>query len=171
MITFAKKHHLQAINDIYNQAVEDGFRTAHTCPISMSERKSWFYHHTEKRYPVFVFIEDERVVGWLSISSYRSDRQALDEVVEVSYYVDYHHHGKGIATRLMQHAIDFCDDAGYRIMVAILVSDNKPSFSFLKKFDFREGGRIPNAIHYHNEFRDHLYMFKNLSSKTSDNKP
>lgn len=44
-------------------------------------------------------------VDWLSLSPYR-DRPALARTVEVSYYVDYALHGKGIGSALMQHALE-----------------------------------------------------------------
>lgn len=162
MITFATPHHLQAINDIYNQAVEDGLRTAHTEPVSLKDRKLWFQNHNQSQFPIFVYQDKNRTLGWLSISPYRSDRQALNEVAEVSYYVNYEFHDRGIATALMEKGITFCRSKKYRLLVAILVSKNKPSIALLEKFSFTEGGRIPNAIHYKDEFRDHLYMYKPL---------
>lgn len=162
MIKKARPKDLEVINEIYNQAVEDGLRTAHSEPISLAARQGWFKDHPESTFPVFIYEKDGNVVGWLSISPYRSDRQALNEVVEVSYYVDYDYHGKGIATQLMKHAVEFCSEINYRIMVAILVSENIPSIGLLKKFNFREGGRIPGAVHHKGEYRDHLYMYKKL---------
>lgn len=162
MIREAGPKDLASINDIYNQAVEDGLRTAHCESISLAEREGWFLDHQESNYPIFLYEENNKTLGWLSISPYRSDRQALNEVVEISYYVDYGHHNEGIATTLMQHAIDFCRKANYRILLAILVSGNQPSISLLQKFGFQEVGRIPDAIHYKDVFRDHLYMCKRL---------
>lgn len=164
MIIEAGFEHLSAINKIYNQAVTDGLKTAHTEPISLEEREHWFKKYPRNRYPVFVYLKDQKPIGWLSISPYRFGRQALDTVIEVSYYIDYHYHGNGIATKLMYNGIDFCSKAGYQIMVAILVSGNKPSMGLLEKFDFLEGGRIPGAIQYKGEVRDHLYMYKVLNS-------
>lgn len=162
MIKPAQTIHLESITDIYNQAVEDGLRTAHTAPISLAERKLWFRDHSEEDYPVFVEELDDTVVGWVSISPYRSDRQALNEVVEVSYYIDYNHHNRGIGTALLDHAIGFCQRKNYRIIIAILVSQNEPSLALLDKFEFKECGRIPRAIHYGDTYRDHLYMYKQL---------
>lgn len=162
MIVHAKPEHLQSINDIYNQAVNEGLRTAHTNPISLAERKTWFQHHSRERFPIFVYLEKSSVLGWISVSPYRSGREALDEVIEVSYYVDYEHHGQKIATKLMQYAVDFCRQKKFRILVAILISGNEPSIKLLEKFNFCEGGRIPDAIHYKKVFRDHLYMYKKL---------
>jgi len=36
---------LEAVNEIYNQAVDSKFSTAHTEPISMDERMDWFREH------------------------------------------------------------------------------------------------------------------------------
>lgn len=165
MIHPARPEHLEAIDDIYNQAVKDGLRTAHIKPLSFEERKTWFERHPKDQFPIFVFIDDENknVLGWISVSPYRSGRQALDDVVEISYYVDYDHHGSGIATKLMKKALQFCKKADYRIAVAILISSNTPSVKLLEKFGFIEGGRIPDALHFEDTFQDHLYMYKNLT--------
>lgn len=162
MITRAVPKHLKAINDIYNQAVANGLRTAHTQPVPLKKRRHWLSNHPGDTHPVFVYLHDDTVLGWLSVSSYRSDRQALNEVVEISYYVDYDHHNQGIATELMEYGLQFCREKNYRIAVAILISGNRPSIALLEKFNFSECGRIPKAFHFDDEFRDHLYMFKNL---------
>jgi phosphinothricin acetyltransferase len=165
MIHPAQPEHLEAINEIYNQAVEDEQCTAHIKPFSYKERKTWFAKHSEDQFPVFVYINDEsEVIGWISLSPYRSDRQALKDIVEINYYVDYDHHDEGIATELMTRALQFCKESDYRIAVAILISSNEPSIHLLKKFGFIEGGRIPNALHFEEEFQDHLYMYKNLAN-------
>lgn len=165
MIEPAHPEHLEAINDIYNQAVEDGLRTAHIKPLTYKERKNWFKRHPRDKFPVFVYLDEkDNVLGWISVSAYRSDRQALNDVVEISYYVDYDYHGKGIATELMSHALQFCEEANYRIAVAILISSNEASINLLQKFGFIEGGRIPDALHFGDgdEYRDHLYLYKNI---------
>lgn len=162
MIAPARPEHLETINNIYNQAVADGLKTAHTEPTSLEYRQQWLGKHSNNIYPVFVYLDDESVLGWLSVSPYRKDRQALNEVVEVSYYVDYNHHNQGIASALMKHGLQFCQEFGYRIAVAILVSDNQPSIALLENFGFREAGRIPDGLNFSGEFRDHLYMYREL---------
>lgn len=158
LIIHAQPEHLPDIDRIYNQAIEDGLRTAHLEPLTHKEREDWLKSHSDESFPVFIWTEHESVLGWLSISPYRSGRGALSEVAEVSYYVDYNHHGKGIATALMEHAIDFCTRSHFRILVAILVSENIESIALLQKFGFEEAGRVRDAIHYRHIFRDHVYM-------------
>ena len=162
MITKAQEEHLQQIDAIYNQAVSDGLRTAHTHPLSREERMEWFRRHDNELYPIFVWLEDETVKGWLSVSTYRSGRDALDEVVEISYYVDYRNHGKGIASELMRYGIAYCKKNNFRILVAILISGNHESVGLLKKFGFKESGRIQRAVHYKDIYRDHVYMSLNI---------
>lgn len=162
MIARAQKEHLPEINDIYNQAINDGLRTAHLSPISEQERLEWFEHHDNEQFPIFVWLDNDTVLGWLSVSPYRSGRDALSEVAEISYYVDYNRHGEGIASELMKHAIAFCSRASYRILVAILISGNEESIGLLHKFGFEESGRIKRAIHYKDIYRDHLYMSLNV---------
>lgn len=162
MIITARAHHLPAINDIYNQAVADGFRTAHTEPVSLDEHQKWFADHAPQPYPVFVYVDDDSVLGWLSVSSYSENRQALSDVVDISYYVDYNHHNQGIASALMEHGLQYCQNYGYRIAVAKLVSDNEYSIALLEKFGFSEAGRVPDGLNFGGEFRDHLYMYRKL---------
>ena len=162
MIRFALPGDLEAINNIYRQAVRAGLQTAHIEAPSLQERKQWFDKHSKQHYPVFVYESKGSIAGWLSVSPYRAGRQALAEVVEISYYVHSDHQGQGVGSSLIERAIDFCGETGYRIMVAILIEGNEASMALLNKFKFREGGRIPEAIHYRETFRDHLYYYKKL---------
>lgn len=162
MITTATSQHLQDINNIYNKAVKDGLRTAHTEPVSLEERKNWYQKHDSAQYPIFVYLENNKLKGWLSISPYREGRQALNEVVVISYYVDYEHHGQGIASALMEHALNFCKAKNFRLALAILIDGNEPSIKLLEKFHFEECGRIPNGIHYDDIYRNHLYYCKSV---------
>ena len=111
MIRLATPGDLQGINKIYNQAVADGLRTAHTEPTAFQEREGWFHTHDKESHPIFVYEKHQQVLGWLSISAYRSDRQALNDVIEISYYVDYAHHGQGIGSKLMGQGLQVCQSA------------------------------------------------------------
>lgn len=53
----------QAIIDIYNQAVEDGLKTADTKKTSTEEGFNWMKGHLKGPHPVFVYIVDQQVAG------------------------------------------------------------------------------------------------------------
>lgn len=163
LILRAQKRHLTAIDNIYNQAIADSLRTAHLEPLTKKQRQDWFRIHTRDEYPVFVWLEGTDVMGWLSISPYRSGREALAEMAEISYYVHYNHHGKSIGSNLVEHGIAFSKKQGFRILVAIMVSGNEASRILAEKFGFEESGRIKNALRFKDEIRDHVYMSLELS--------
>jgi phosphinothricin acetyltransferase len=136
---------LPAINEIYNQAVALKFSTAHTDPISMEERESWFREHDPNKYPVFIWQEGQEVSGWLSFSPYRKGRKALQSTAEISYYVRTRHHRRGIGSRLMEFALKEAPALGFKTLIAILLEPNTASVNLLKKFGFELWGNVPNV--------------------------
>lgn len=162
MIQRAKPDHLDEITRIYNQAVEAGLRTAHLQPRNRQEQSEWFDRHGKDPYPIFVDRREGEVVGWISVSPYRPGRCALDEVAEISYYVDFRHHRKGIATGLMEHTLSYCRSQKFRILVALLIEGNTGSVRLLKNFGFCLWGVIPKAVKYQQEHYDHICMGREL---------
>jgi len=153
----ARLEDLPDINEIYNQAVRQRFSTAHLEPVGMEERKHWFAAHNPVVYPVFVAVDEKKVVGWVSLGSYREDRQALAHVAEVSYYVDEKVHGKGVGSSLMGHAMNAAPDYGFSILIAILLNKNPASIGLLLKYGFEEWGRMPGIAIIDEQEADHLY--------------
>ena len=95
---------LEAITDIYNEAILTTTATFDTEPKSITERREWFQAHGE-RFPVLVAVVEGKVVGWTSLSKW-SDRRAYDETAETSFYVKSEHRGQGIGRRLKGAIID-----------------------------------------------------------------
>ena len=157
VIRLAHREDLAVINMIYNQAVSQKFCTAHLSSISLKQREKWFEEHDPDRFPVFVTVQDERVTGWVSLGSYRSERQALAHVVEVSYYVDEQERGKGIGSMLLEHAIAVAPSFGFSILIAILLNRNSVSIALLEKFGFSRWGIMPGIAKIDNQLADHLY--------------
>ena len=92
---------LSAIVAIYNQTIAARNTTADTTPFTVEARLDWFNAHSAGEYPIYVCeADDGQALGWLSLSPYRG-RSALARTAEVSYYVDYACHGKGIGSALM----------------------------------------------------------------------
>ena len=156
-IRLASKEDLPSINTIYNQAVRQGFCTAHLVPVDLEYRHAWFSDHPPERYPVYVYQEDNVIMGWVSLGAYRADREALAHVAEVSYFVDQGSRGRGIGSQLLQHALHVTPACGLSILVAILQNKNPVSISLLKKFGFSLWGSMPGIASIGKETADHLY--------------
>ncbi len=123
----------------------------------MNQREAWFKVHDPDRFPVFVSVHDELVTGWVSLGPYRSDRQALAHVTEVSYYVDEHERGKGVGSMLMDHAISVAPSFGFSVLIAILLNRNPGSIALLEKFGFTCWGTMPGIAKIDDQLADHLY--------------
>lgn len=161
-ISIAQQGDLPRINQIYNQAVQQRFCTAHLEEVKMQEREHWFAAHDPSRHPVFVAIDEQVVVGWASLGPYREERQALAHVAEVSYYVDEKMRGKGVGSKLMDHAMNVAGEYGISVLIAILLDKNPVSIALLRKFGFEEWGRMPGIARIEGQVADHLYYGLNL---------
>ncbi len=162
-IRIARPEDLFHINDIYNQAVEQKFCTAHLEPVGMEYRDDWFREYNQDHFAVHVAAEGSRVVGWSSLGPYRSGREALAHVAEVSYYVHNDAKGKGIGTMLLNHAIEEAPRYNYSVLIAILLSKNSASIALLEKFGFSCWGSMPEIAIIGDQVADHLYFGLKLS--------
>ena len=161
-IRLAVEEDLPHINQIYNQAVNQRYCTAHLLPVTLEEQISWFKKHDPTRFPVFVSELNHQVTGWVSLGVYRSERQALAHVAEGSYYVDKSQRGKGFGSRLLQHAIGIAPEFGFSVLIAILLGQNLASMGLLKKMGFVCWGSMPGIAHIEGQKVDHLYYGLNL---------
>ena len=160
MIRSANEKDLADIDNIYNQAISAGFNTAHTEPLNKNERLKWFEKYSEDKFPLYVYEKNNKVIGWISVSPYRKGRSALKETVEISFYVDFNFHRKGIGTELVQHCLDQAERIKKRVFLAIIIEGNDGSINLMKKLGFEKWGFLPNVINYQNEIRGQVYMGK-----------
>jgi L-amino acid N-acyltransferase YncA len=156
-IRLAREEDLPIIDEIFNQAVFMKFCTAHLEPIGMEQREKWFAVHDPERYPVYVAESGRKVTGWISLSPYRADRQALAHVAEVSYFVHEDHRGTGIGSMMLQHAINVAPAFGFSVLVAILLDRNRASMALLEKYSFERWATMPGIVRIGRHRADHLY--------------
>ncbi|PLW94389.1 MAG: hypothetical protein C0591_12945 [Marinilabiliales bacterium] len=150
------------ITDILNQAIEAGNATAILETFKPEDRLSWLQEHMGEKYIVYVAEIDDQLVGWLSLSPYRKGRQAFRHLAEITYYIDYAYHRKGIAKALYEKALEHCRQYDIKDLVAFLYADNKASVDMLKKLGFTQWGLFPNTIYIHNRELDHVIYGKRL---------
>jgi len=161
-IEIAQRTDLEAMVEIYNQAIEDGVCTADTETFNLAERVDWFNSYTPESHPLLVAKEDNEVLGYCTISPYRYGRKALKHTAEISYYIHFKHHRKGVASQMMDHAIALCPSLDIKTLVAILIGDNQGSIALLKKYGFEEWGRLPKIVELSAGHYDHLYYGRHL---------
>ncbi len=164
-IRIAKLEDLEAIIEIYNQAIAAGQKTADITPVTTDDRKNWFEAHTSHKYPILVAEKDDVIVGYLTISSYRPGRMALRHTAEVSCFVHFEHHRQGIASNLLKHAIRMCPSLQIKTLFTILIDSNHGSIRLLEKYGFEKWGHMPRVAEFDGIEVGHLYYGLRIEKK------
>ena len=163
-IRTAKREDLEAIVEIYNQAIVAGQKTADITPVTVEDRVDWFERHAPNKYPILVAEIDTRIVGYLTISAYRPGRMALRYTAEASYFVHDEYHRRGIASNLLQHAIDLCPLLQIKTLFAILIDSNEASIRLLEKYGFEKWGYMPRIAEFDGTEFGHIYFGKRIEN-------
>ena len=144
----ATREDLPGIVSIYNQAIIEGGLTADIDTFTTSEKIDWFYSHDPAVHPLFVFREGTELAGWLSVSPYRPGRRALRFTVEVSCYIGADFRQRRIGSLLLTHSVEWCKNAGYRRIFAVVLDTNTPSLNFFRKHGFVDWGHLPGVAEF-----------------------
>jgi L-amino acid N-acyltransferase YncA len=164
MIRNADASDLPAIADIYNAAIPGRLATADTEPVSLASRQSWFQDRDFSRHPIWVFEDagqDKRIQGWLSFKPFYG-RPAYSATAEVSIYVDPNAQRAGVATRLMEHAIERAPELRLATYLAFVFAHNGPSLALCRKFGFEQWGHLPGIAVLDGTDRDLLILGRRI---------
>ena len=88
-IRLAEHKDIEAIVEIYNQAIVTHRCTADMDIFSPQERISWFDEHQLLEYPMYVYEINNKVVGYLYFTAYRPGRRAMRYTAEISSHLFY----------------------------------------------------------------------------------
>ena len=156
---------LGEITSILNQAIRLGDANAYTKTFTHAERVDWLKENSCGKYAVYVYKHTNRVFGYINIGPYRKGRDAFSNTAEVSYYVDFKYHRKGIATELMKKALEHCRKNGIKTLLAFIYDHNEPSIKFLKKFGFDQWGLFPQAAESKGRLLNHVIYGLKIDKK------
>lgn len=135
---------LPLIVAIYNSTVASRIVTADTEEVPVESRRGWFEHHSPERRPLWVAVEEGKVVGWLSYSSFYG-RPAYDATCEVSVYLAPDHRGRGLGSALLQRCIRHAPVIGVTTLLGFIFGHNAPSLRLFEKHGFKSWGRLPRV--------------------------
>jgi len=134
----AKLDDLEAITEIYNEAILTTDATFDTEPKSDAEQRVWFTNHGPKN-PILVAELDGTVVGWASLSKW-SPRRAYADTAEVSLYIKEEFRSRGIGKKLLETIIQEGDRAGLHTVIARITTGNKESIHLHEQAGFKHIG-------------------------------
>ena len=153
---------LPSIVDIYNQAIETRHSTGDLQPVRVEDRRVWFQEHPAGKYPIYVAEEEDLVVGWCSLSAYRQGRAAFRYTAEISYYIRFSHHRRGIGTALIGHTLAACPTLQIKHLFAIVLENNPASLRLLEKMGFEQWGYLPRVADFDGMEVGHLYYGRHV---------
>ncbi|WP_031492014.1 GNAT family N-acetyltransferase [Succinivibrio dextrinosolvens] len=145
MIRTATLDDVSSINKIYNYEVINTTVTFDTQPRDESCGIKWFLAHNDSNHPIFVYVIDDKVVGYCSLSPYRF-LDAYAQTVEISLYVHKEYRKQGIGKDLCRYVLDYAKNRDdIHNIIAVITSDNEKSINLFKSFGFENGGTIPQT--------------------------
>lgn len=145
MIRTATLDDVSSINKIYNYEVTNTTVTFDTQPRDESSGIKWFLAHNDSNHPIFVYVIDDKVVGYCSLSPYRF-LDAYAQTVEISLYVHKEYRKQGIGKDLCRYVLDYAKNRDdIHNIIAVITSDNEKSINLFKSFGFEDGGTIPQT--------------------------
>jgi len=129
---------LDAITEIYNEAIIKTVATFDTELKTKEDQKKWFDDHGSKN-PILVAEQNGVMVGWASLSKW-SDRCAYSDTAEISLYIKEEHQGKGIGRRLIEAIIKEGEKTGLHTIIARITEGNESSFHLHRSVGFTHIG-------------------------------
>ena len=131
---------LDAITEIYNEAIRTTTATFDAVPKTREEQVQWFESHGAT-HPILVADLDGVVAGWSCVSKW-SDRCAYSKTVEVSFYVEQGHRGQGIGRELMQAIIEEARRLGFHTLIAQITEGAEQSLHLCKSMGYVHAGTL-----------------------------
>jgi L-amino acid N-acyltransferase YncA len=146
MITIrdAKQEDLPEIVAIYNSTIAGRMVTADTEPVTVEERQTWFASHSPEKRPLWVAVENEKMVGWISFKSFYG-RPAYDHTAEIAIYLHPEFRNLGIGRELLEYVIKLSPKLKIKTLLGFVFAHNAPSLGLFGKAGFTIWGHLPKV--------------------------
>ena len=166
MIRHAQAADLGAILDIFNDAISNTTSVYYYEPHTIRDMVSWYEDKVRDGFPVLVFEENNRVIGFASFGPFR-DRPAYKYTVEHSVYVHKDHRGRAVGTRLMMDLIRIANEREYATMVAGIDSRNEVSRVMHENLGFTNCGTVKRVGYKFGKWLDVTFYQYELRGPTT----
>ncbi|MGZ8435481.1 MAG: N-acetyltransferase family protein [Limisphaerales bacterium] len=144
---------LPTIVAIYNASIPGRAATADTEPVSVEGRRDWFHQHNPNGRPLWVAVQNDIILGWLSFQSFYG-RPAYSATAELSVYVAPDWQRKGIGNALLSQAIEQGPRLGLKSLLGFIFAHNEASLRLFEKFGFHRWGVLPRVAELDGGERD-----------------
>ena len=129
----------QAIRAIYNREVVESTVTFDLVPRSLEDQLRWIEEHSGGHPAVVAVDEADTVVGFGSLSPYRT-RPAYAPTVEDSVYVHRDHRGRGVGSLVLGELVRLAEAHGFHSIIARIVGGHEASIALHRSAGFEHIG-------------------------------
>ena len=130
---------LAGIFAIYDEEVLHGTATFETVPRTRIERQEWFEAYPRDRYPVIVYEDAGKVLGWGRLQPW-SPRPAYARAAEDSVYVAESARGRGVGRAVLEGLLRRARDVGIAVVLARIADGNPASIQLHERVGFKMVG-------------------------------
>jgi L-amino acid N-acyltransferase len=168
MITIrnAEEKDLLEILDIYNYAILNTTSVYSYEPHTLEMRRQWFEDKKAHNHPVFVAIENDRVVGFIAYGPFRA-WPAYKHTMEHSVHVHINHRRKGVARLLLQQLIETAKTNNVHVLIGAIDASNDASIILHEQLGFEETGHLKEVGYKFNRWLDLKFYQLTITTKTS----
>jgi L-amino acid N-acyltransferase len=150
------------IAGIFNAVIAGGGLTDTENTVTTADRESWLAAH-KGSYPVFVWEEDGKAVGWSSLSPF-SPRPDDLQLAEIGVYVSHEWQGRGIGGRLITQVFDGIDTS-INTVFAIVFARNSNSQGLFEKRGFERVACLCEPAILRGKWEDVLWYAKPVGAR------
>lgn len=143
MIRIATEKDIPAMLEIYAPYVENTTYSFEYTPPTLEQFTTRFRKYTAQC-PWLVWEEDGAVLGY-AYGSLPFERMAYSWCAEVSIYLMTRAHGRGIGRQLYRAVEEVLWRQGYRIIYALITSENTASLAFHEKVGYTYCAQFPGC--------------------------
>jgi phosphinothricin acetyltransferase len=156
-IRTALEQDLEAMLEIYNDVIVNTTAVYDYQLHTLEMRRQWFRIKEAQGFPVFVAVEDGKVVGFSSIGPFRA-WAAYKYSVENSVYVAADQRGKGIGKLLIAPLIDASVQLNMHTIIAGIDATNEASIMLHRSFGFKEVAHFKQVGYKFGRWLDLTFM-------------
>lgn len=161
MIREATMEDVPAILEIYNHAIQNTTAVYTYDASTLSERQQWLAAKQLDNIPVYVYVKEEKVVGFATYGSFRN-WPAYQYTVEHSVYVHPDYHRMGIASYLLERIEETLKANGYQTVIAGIDASNQGSRLLHERRGFEHVGTLNKVGYKFDQWLDLAFYQKQL---------
>ncbi|MBP2280106.1 L-amino acid N-acyltransferase YncA [Psychrobacter sp. PL15] len=177
---------LSVILAIYNQTIAGKQATANLVPVTSDERAAWFedhlnnptrpiyvvktvnaINHTDPTDQIDAMEPTSIIIAWGSFSDLYA-RTAYNISSEISVYLHYDYHGRGLGKLLTRWMLTQAPSLGIQNVVALVFAHNQPSLGLFNKLGFEQWGYMPQVCDMQGFIADVVMLGKALAVDNSN---